>query len=391
MPIIAEIESYKDDLIRWRRDIHAHPELAYEEERTSTLVSELLADWGIKVDRGLGKTGVVGTLSAGTGPSIALRADMDALPMEEANTFDYKSRHVGRMHACGHDGHTAMLLGAARYLAEHGSFTGTVHFVFQPAEEAAGGAKRMLDEGLFSRFPVDAIFGMHNWPGLEAGSFATRPGSLMASLDCFDICITGKGTHGATPQRGVDPIVISSQIIGALQSVVSRNIDPNQSAVISVTKMHAGDAYNVIPPQAYLAGGIRCFNPDIRSFLCRRITEVVEGICSAYGASVEIKFLTQAPAVINAPESTALACSVAAELVGKNNIDADITPVMVSEDFSYMLEEKPGCFMFIGNGLGEGGCSIHNPHYDFNDNVLTLGSSYWACLAEEFLRDPVVG
>ncbi len=390
MAVITEIEKYKDELVRLRRDLHAHPELAYKEKRTARLVSELLKSWGVQVDQGIAETGVVGTLSTGSGPSIALRADMDALPMAEANTFDHKSQHVGCMHACGHDGHTAMLLGAAKYLAEHGQYKGTIRFIFQPAEEAAGGAKRMLDEGLFDSFTVDAVFGMHNWPGLAAGSFATCPGPMMASLDCFDIHIAGQGTHGATPQRGIDPIMISAELIGALQTVVSRNIDPNEPAVISITKMHAGDAHNVIPAQAHLGGGIRCFNPKIREILCRRIVEVAEGVCSAHGAFAEVEFLTQAPAVINTPESAELACQVATDIAGGEKVVSNVAPVMVSEDFSYMLEKKPGCFMFIGNGEGEGGCSIHNPNYDFNDDVLTLGSSYWVKLTESFLSEAVV-
>ena len=387
MRIPEEIESYKDDLIRWRRDIHAHPELAYQEERTAGLVAERLERWGIEVDRGLAKTGVVGTLSRGSGPTIGLRADMDALPINETNTFDHRSRHAGRMHACGHDGHTTMLLGAARYLAEHGDFSGTVRFIFQPAEEAAGGAKLMIDEGLFDRFPVDAVFGMHNWPGLGAGRFGTCTGPLMASLDCFDVRIEGKGTHGATPQRGVDPIVASTQVISALQTIVSRNVDPNEPAVVSVTKIHGGDAHNVIPAQVQLGGGVRCFDPTVRETLHRRIREVVEGICASLGASGTVEFLTQALAVVNAPESTRLASRTAAELVGEDNVDADFDPVMVSEDFSYMLQGTPGCFVFIGNGDGEGGCTIHNPGYDFNDDVLTLGASYWARLAGNFLRE----
>ena len=387
MRIPAEIESYKEDLIRWRRDIHAHPELAYQEERTAGLVAERLERWGIEVDRGLAKTGVVGTLSRGSGPTIGLRADMDALPINETNTFDHRSRHAGRMHACGHDGHTTMLLGAARYLAEHGDFSGTVRFIFQPAEEAAGGAKLMIDEGLFDRFPVDAVFGMHNWPGLGTGRFGTCTGPLMASLDCFDVRIEGKGTHGATPQRGVDPIVASTQVISALQTIVSRNVDPNEPAVVSVTKIHGGDAHNVIPAQVQLGGGVRCFDPTVRETLHRRIREVVEGICASLGASGTVEFLTQALAVVNAPESTRLASRTAAELVGEDNVDADFDPVMVSEDFSYMLQGTPGCFVFIGNGDGEGGCTIHNPGYDFNDDVLTLGASYWARLAGNFLRE----
>ena len=387
MGIIAEVESYRDDLIRWRRDIHAHPELAYCERRTAALVAERLRRWGIDVDQGLAETGVVGTLARGSGPCIGLRADLDALPMEEVNTFEHRSRHAGRMHACGHDGHTTMLLGAARYLAEHGAFNGTIRFIFQPAEEAAGGAKRMVEEGLFERFPVDAVFGMHNWPGLDAGRFATRAGPLMASLDCFDIHIEGRGTHGATPQRGIDPITASAHVIDALQTIVSRNVDPHQPAVVSVTKIHAGDAHNVIPARARLGGGVRCFDPGVRALLRDRIVAVVEGVCGSLGASGSVEFLTQAPAVVNSPESAAVASRSAAQVVGDANVEAHAAPVMVSEDFSYLLEGRPGCFMLIGNGPAEGGCTIHNPGYDFNDEILTLGASYWAFLAENFLRE----
>jgi len=387
MRIIAEIESYRKELIRWRRDIHAHPELAYQEERTAGLVAERLQSWGILVDRGLARTGVVGTLSRGDGPTIGLRADMDALPIDEINTFEYRSLHPGRMHACGHDGHTTMLLGAAQYLAEHGDFKGTVQFIFQPAEEAAGGAKLMVDDGLFERFPVDAVFGMHNWPGLGAGRFAMRSGPMMASLDCFDVHIEGRGTHGAAPQRGVDPVMVSAQVVGALQTVVSRNVDPLEAAVISVTKIHGGDAHNVIPARVQLGGGIRCFDPGIRELLSRRVIEVVEGVCSSLGATGRVEFATRFPAVINSWESTELASRTAAQIVGSENVETESAPVMVSEDFAYMLEARPGCYILIGNGEGEGGCMIHNPGYDFNDEVLTVGASYWASLAQNFLKE----
>ena len=386
MRIIPEIRAFEADLVAWRRDLHAHPELAYREHRTAGLVAERLQDWGIDVDRGLADTGVVGTLSRGVGPTIGLRADMDALPMEETNTFAHRSQHPGQMHACGHDGHTTMLLGAARYLAENGDFSGTVRFIFQPAEEAAGGAKRMLDDGLFARFPVDAVFGMHNWPGLAAGQFATREGPLMASLDTFDIRIAGHGAHGAAPQEGVDPVAAAAQVVTAVQTIVSRNVDPLKSAVISVTRIHGGDADNVIPPEVRLGGGIRSFDPEIRALVCRRLTEVVEGVCASLGASGAVEFTARYPAVINAAESTSLALETAAAIVGEANVDTETGPVMVSEDFAYLLEASTGCFIFIGNGGGDGGCMIHNPGYDFNDEILTLGATYWARLAQGFLR-----
>ena len=387
MRIIPEIGAFEGDLVAWRRDLHAHPELAYREHRTAGIVAERLRGWGIDVDQGLAETGVVGTLSRGEGATIGLRADMDALPMEESNDFPHRSRHAGRMHACGHDGHTTMLLGAARYLAEHGEFSGTVRFIFQPAEEAAGGAKRMLDDGLLARCPVDAVFGMHNWPGLDAGRFAARAGSMMASLDTFDIRILGRGAHGAAPQDGVDPVTAAAQVVTALQTIVSRNVDPQQSAVISVTRIHGGDADNVIPPEVSLGGGIRSFDPAVRELLCRRLVEVVQGVCASLGASGTVEFTARYPAVINAAESTALALRTAAAIVGEANVDARSDPVMVSEDFSYLLEASTGCFMLIGNGPAEGGCMIHNPGYDFNDDILALGATYWARLAEGFLRE----
>ena len=387
MRIIPEIAAFHDDLVAWRRDIHAHPELAYEEFRTADLVAELLESWGLDVARGLATTGVVATLSRGEGRAVALRADMDALPITEANEFAHRSRHEGRMHACGHDGHTAMLLGAARYLARHPDFSGTVHFIFQPAEEAAGGARVMVEEGLFERFPADAVFGMHNWPGLAVGRFAMREGPMMASLDCFDITIEGRGTHGALPHHGVDPITAAAAVIQALQTIVSRNVDPLRSAVVSVTKIHAGDAYNIVPARITLGGGIRSFEPATREFLRSRIVSVVDGVAKAMGAEGRVEFGFGNPAVLNEARSTALAARVAAEVVGADCVEADAEPVLGSEDFAFMLEHKPGCYVFIGNGAGEGSCMIHNPGYDFNDAILSLGASYWVRLAQAFLAE----
>ena len=389
MKIIQEIAANKDDMVAWRRDIHAHPELAYEERRTANLVAEHLTEWGLEVHCGLATTGVVGTLSTGDGPIVGLRADMDALPLQETNTFAYRSRHDGKMHACGHDGHTAMLLGAARYLAESQEFAGTIRFIFQPAEEAAGGAKVMIDDGLFKLFPVETIFGMHNWPGLAVGRFAMRSGAMMASLDCFDIVIEGHGAHGALPHQGVDPVHAAAQVVATLQSIVSRNVDPLQAAVISVTRIHGGDAYNIIPDQVLLGGGIRCFDREVRELLKVRIVEVVEGVCDGLGARGTVDFVSGYPAVVNRPAAVGLAAEVAAAIVGTENVDTEADPVLGSEDFAYMLEEKPGCYVLIGNGAGEGTCMIHNPGYDFNDDVVTLGATYWVKLAQAFLRDPV--
>lgn len=385
MQVIAEIQAGHEELTAWRRHLHRYPELAYEEVETADFVAEKLEAWGLGVHRGLAQTGVVGTLERGSGPRIGLRADMDALPIQEANAFDHRSRHDGKMHACGHDGHTAMLLGAARYLAEHGRFDGTIQFIFQPAEEAAGGAKVMIDEGLFESFPVDAVFGMHNWPGLDVGRFAMRAGPMMASMDCFDLRIEGHGAHGALPHQGVDPVAAAAQVVSALQTIVSRNVDPLEAAVISVTKIHGGDAHNIIPSSVQLGGAIRCFDNELRAMLRRRVVEVAESVCAALGATAVVDFINGFPAVMNWPAQTELAASVAARIVGEQNVEANSLPVMGSEDFAYMLEQKPGCYVFIGNGAGEGACMIHNPGYDFNDEILPIGSSYWAALAETYL------
>ncbi|HEX9876937.1 MAG TPA: M20 aminoacylase family protein [Gammaproteobacteria bacterium] len=383
MNLIREIQAGSGDLVAWRHQLHAHPELAFEERQTASFVADKLAAWGLEVHRGLARTGVVGTLSRGTGGSIGLRADMDALPITETNTFDYRSRYEGKMHACGHDGHTTMLLGAARHLAEHGKFSGTVRFIFQPAEEAVGGAKVMVEDGLFKLFPVDAVFGMHNWPGLAPGHFAMCAGPMMASMDCFDLRIRGRGAHGALPHQGIDPVFAAAQVVSALQSIVSRNVSPLETAVISVTKIHGGDAYNVIPDAVELAGAIRCLDRDLRERLKTRVRETAEGVCKGLGAEAELSFRSGHPAVVNHPKETSLASRAAAAVVGESGVDSAAAPVMVSEDFAYMLEETPGCYAFIGNGAGS--CMIHNSGYDFNDEILAVGASYWVRLAEAFL------
>jgi amidohydrolase len=385
MNLISEIQADRAWLERVRHDIHAHPELAYEETRTAEIVRDYLELWGIEVSTGLAGTGVVGTLSNGSGPRVGLRADMDALPIHEANDFEYRSRHEGKMHACGHDGHTTMLLGAAKHLAQTRSFSGTVDFIFQPAEEAAGGAKRMIDEGLFDQFPVDAVFGMHNWPGLDVGKFAVRTGAMMASLDCFDIVIEGTGTHGALPHKGVDPVVVAAQVVTALQSIVSRNIDPLGVGIVSVTQIHAGDAYNIIPGRVELAGGVRSFDMEVRRRLMQRVEEISVSIAAAYNARANVSWGIRFPPVMNEAKQTALAATAAADVAGEENVATDSEPSLGSEDFAYMLEEKPGCYLFIGNGSGKGGCVIHNPGYDFNDDILALGASYWVRLTEQFL------
>lgn len=390
LQVIPEIAARHERWIRLRRDLHAHPELAFEERRTADLVAAQLEHMGLDVDRGLAGTGVVATLECGTGPAVGLRADMDALPIEETNTFEHRSRHAGRMHACGHDGHVVMLLAAAEYLAARAAdLRGTVRFIFQPAEEVAGGAKTMIDDGLFTRFPVDAVFGMHNWPGLAVGRFALRPGPMLASLDCFDIEIRGRSAHGALPHQGVDPIAAAAALVTALQTIVSRNVDPLEPAVVSVTKMQAGDAYNVIPERALLAGGIRCFEPELRAQLKRRLVEVAEGVAQALGASCDVRFGTAYPPLVNTPAAAALAADVAASIVGAQHVTVDAPRILASEDFSYMLEQKPGCYVMIGNGTGPGGCMVHNPGYDFNDAALPLGGTFWVRLAETYLRRPV--
>lgn len=386
MPTIAALEAQREELAAWRRDLHAHPELAYEETRTASFVAAELRRAGLEVDEGLAGTGVVATLSAGAGPAVGLRADMDALPIRETNDFAHRSRFDGRMHACGHDGHTVMLLAAARHLAGHARLDGTIRFIFQPAEEAAGGAEAMLRDGLFERFPVDRIFGMHNWPGLAAGRFALRTGPLMASMDCFDGRIEGRGTHGALPHEGVDPIFAFAQVVTALQGAVARNVDPLQPAVLSITKVRAGDAHNVIPSTVAFGGTIRCLDPAIRRLLKRRLEEVVGGVAQSLGAHAAIEYRTQAPAVINDGASARVAAAAATAVVGAQAVVTEAEPVLGSEDFAFMLERIPGCYVFIGNGAdGAGSCVIHNPAYDFNDEILTTGASYWVRLAETAL------
>jgi amidohydrolase len=386
-PVVAlpEIAARRDELTAWRRDLHAHPELAYEEQRTSAFVADELRRLGLDVHVGLARTGVVATLTTGDGPSIGLRADMDALAMHEANHFAHRSRFEGKMHGCGHDGHTVMLLAAARRLAERPAFRGTVRFVFQPAEEAAGGAKVMIEEGLFERFPMERVFGMHNWPGLPAGSFAMRAGPIMASMDCFDARIIGKGAHGALPHHGVDPVLAAAHAVVALQSIVSRNIDPRRAAVVSVTKIHAGDAHNIIPETVQLGGALRAFDPEVRERLKARLGDVVRGTVESLGAAAELRFPIEVPPVINDAGAAALAGDVAEQLVGATAVTRDTEPVLGSEDFSLMLEKRPGCYVFIGNGAGEGACMIHDPWYDFNDDILPIGASFWVRLAEAAL------
>ena len=388
MKVIECIAGFQDDLTSWRRDIHAHPELGFQEQRTSDLVAKKLAEFGCEVFRGVGRTGVVGRLQAGNSPrSMGLRADMDALPIQEATNLPYRSRHDGRMHACGHDGHTTMLLGAARYLAETRNFDGTVHFIFQPAEEGLGGGEAMVKDGLFDRFPCDAIFGMHNRPGLAIGKFQIRTGPMMAGGAYFDITVTGRGAHGARPEVGIDPVIIASHITTALQTVVSRNIKPIDTAVVSVTQIHTGDAYNVIPEQAFIRGTVRAFSSDTMMLIEQSMARIASGVAGGFGGTAELDFRLIFPPLVNDAAEAEFIADAAAELVGNDNVNRNGNLVMASEDFSYMLDRRPGAYIQIGNG-DVAGCEVHNSGYDFNDAALPLGASLLARLAERKLSPP---
>jgi hippurate hydrolase len=386
MPPIDSIAAYHDEMTAWRRDIHAHPELGFEERRTSDLVAVKLEEFGIEVTRDIGKTGLVGRLRVGNSPrAIGLRADMDCLPILEANGFGHRSTHDGKMHACGHDGHTTMLLGAAKYLAQTRNFDGTVHFIFQPAEEGLGGAPAMLADGLFERFPCDVIFGMHNRPGLAVGKFQIRPGAMMAGGAYFDITVTGVGAHGARPEAGIDPVVVGSHIAAAVQTIVSRNVRPIDTAVVSVTKFHAGLAYNVIPDKAVLGGTVRCFSDATMSLIEERMRRIAENVAAGFGATAELDFRVLFAPLVNHADETQFIADCAAELVGADNVNRASNLVMASEDFSFMLQAVPGAYIQIGNGDGEGACEVHNPGYDFNDGALPFGASLFARLVERRL------
>ena len=387
MNVLDRLKQDQPELTTWRRDIHAHPELGFEEHRTSDLVAEKLKAFGCEVHRGIGKTGVVGRLQVGNSPrSIGLRADMDCLPMEEANQFAHRSRHAGRMHACGHDGHTTMLLGAARHLARTKNFDGTVNFIFQPAEEGLGGGEAMVKDGLFERFPCDAVFGMHNWPGLAAGKFAIRPGGMMAGGAFFDIAVTGRGGHGAKPELGIDPVLVASHIVTSLQSIVSRNVRPSDTAVLSATQIHGGDAYNVIPQTAVIRGTARAFSTETLGLIETNMRRLAGNVAAGFGATAELDFRRIFLPTVNDAAETTFIADTAAELVGDANVDRDGPLIMASEDFSFMLNVCPGAYMMIGNGEGEGGCAVHNPAYDFNDEILPLGASVFVRLAERKLE-----
>ncbi len=393
MHLIESIVHHAPAIAAIRRDLHAHPELCFKEVRTAEVVAAKLTEWGIPIHRGLGTTGVVGIVKAGTSTrAIGLRADMDALPMQEANTFAHSSVHPGKMHSCGHDGHTAMLLAAAHYLSTHREFDGTVYLIFQPAEEGGGGAREMIKEGLFEQFPMDAVFGMHNWPGIAQGNFAVSAGPVMASSNEFKITIRGKGAHGAMPHLGLDPVPVACQMVQAFQTIVSRNLKPIDAGVISVTMIHAGEATNVIPNSCELQGTVRSFTFEVLDLLEQRMREVAQHTAAAFGVECEFEFRRNYPPTINSAPEADFARNVMTALVGPDHIQAQ-EPTMGAEDFAYMLMAKPGCYVFLGNGdgdhrsLGHGGgpCMLHNPSYDFNDRLIPLGASYWVRLAEAWL------
>jgi amidohydrolase len=375
------------ELTALRRDLHAHPELGFEEHRTAEVVARELTALGIEHHNGIGRTGIVGVIhgqSHDSGRAVGLRADMDALPMHEENNFDYVSRFKGRMHACGHDGHTTMLLGAARYLSRTRHFDGTVYLIFQPGEEGFGGGKAMIDDGLFERFPADEIYALHNWPGLPPGKIAVRPGPMMAAADRIEIHIEGRGGHGAHPQLAVDPVLVAGHIITATQSIVARNVNPIDTAVVSLCAMHAGNlaAMSVIPREARLVGTVRTFRAATQQMIEKRLNELVQSIAAAFGAAATLKYERVYPATINSEREAWFAADVAQSLVGSDNVVRDLAPSMGSEDFSFMLQQRPGAYARLGQGGAEGGCFLHNTRYDFNDQVIPLGSGYLAALAE---------
>jgi len=388
MPIVNRIAEFHPEITAWRRDLHAHPELLYDVHRTAASVAAKLKSFGCdEVVPGIGRTGVVGVIrgrKAGGGARkvIGLRADMDALPIEEANEFSYKSTIPGKMHACGHDGHTAMLLGAAKYLAETRNFSGTAIVIFQPAEEGGAGGKAMVGDGMMERFGIEEVYGMHNYPGLALGEFAIRPGPLMAAADRILIEIEGKGGHAARPHFSVDTVLVGAQIINQIQSIVARNVDPLEAAVVSICLFHAGNTDNVIPQTALLRGTARSLKPEVQDLLERRLHEVVEGTAKLYGAKAKLTYRRDYPITRNHPAQTEFAADVAQEIVGKERVDTEVAPVMGAEDFSFMLEARPGAFIFVGNGESEG---LHHPAYDFNDEIIPVGSSYWVRLVEKAL------
>jgi amidohydrolase len=399
MQLIDSILTQAASIAAVRRDIHAHPELCFEEVRTADVVAAKLTEWGIPVHRGMGTTGVVGIVhgrdGGACGRAIGLRADMDALPMQEHNHFAHASQHAGKMHACGHDGHTAMLLAAAQHFAKHRNFDGTVYLVFQPAEEGGGGAREMIKDGLFEQFPVEAVFGMHNWPGMPVGTFAASAGPVMASSNEFHITIRGKGSHAALPHNGIDPVPVACQMVQAFQTIITRNKKPVDAGVISVTMIHTGEATNVVPDSCELQGTVRTFTLEVLDMIERRMQEIAQHTCAAFGATCEFQFRRNYPPTVNHPGETAFVRQVLADIVGADQVVVQ-EPTMGAEDFAYMLQARPGCYIFIANGdgvhreMGHGGgpCTLHNPSYDFNDDLIPLGATYWVRLTEQWLAQP---
>lgn len=383
--ISAPNDTRRARLVALRHDIHAHPELAFEEHRTSRLVAARLTELGLEVHTGLGGTGVVGTLRCGDGPGIGLRADMDALPIDEAGDAAHKSTCPGVMHACGHDGHTTMLLGAAEALVAREDIIGTVHFIFQPAEETSGGGRVMVEEGLFEIFPCNAVFAMHNWPGLKAGDIAVQPGPMMASVDTFTIALNGYGGHAAMPEKARDPITASAELILALQTIVSRKLNPQDPAVVSVTAIKGGEAFNVIPDSVHIKGTVRCFSPDVREKIKAEIETIAHAIGTAHGIDAVFQFIEGYPSTINTPREAAFAAKIASALTSDAQVQTQFRPSMASEDFSFMLQQVPGAYIWLG--AGETAAPLHNPHFDFNDDLLLTGADLLTELAVNFLRD----
>ncbi len=390
MKIVPEIAALVPEMRTWRHHLHAHPETAFEEAATSDFVAERLASFGLEVHRGLAKTGVVGVLRCGTGDAtegraIGLRADLDALHIHEKSGVTHASKVPGKMHACGHDGHTAMLLGAAAALARRRSFEGTAYFIFQPAEENEGGGRVMVEEGLFERFPMRAVYGLHNWPQKPFGTFALRAGPLMGAFDIFEIVATGKGAHAAMAYTGKDPMLFVAHAISALQTIVARNLHPLDAGVVSVTQVHGGDTWNVIPQEVVLRGTVRTFKPDVQDTIEQRMRTIVAGVAATFEMTATVRYERRYPATVNDEAETKHAHAAAAAVVGSGNVDTDPVPNMGSEDFAFMLQAKPGCYVWLGTGRGADTPNVHNPHYDFNDDALPIGASYWVALAEQQL------
>lgn len=396
MTTLPPFTDWQDEFIAIRRDLHQYPELGYQEFRTADKIAELLESWQIPIHRGLGDTGVVGIVEGKQGPgrTIGLRADIDALPMPEQNSFPHKSQHEGVMHACGHDGHTTMLLAAAKYIASHNDFAGTVYFIFQPAEEGLGGAKKMIEDGLFKLFPMQAVFGMHNWPNMPVGHFGLRAGAIMASSNTFLIDIQGKGAHGAMPHLGADPVMAAVHIAQGLQSIISRNVDPLENAVLSITQIHTGSADNVIPDTAQLRGTVRTFSTTTLDLIEQQLNTISQHSAKAMGCEVTIQFDRRYPPTVNHPQETQFCSQLLKDWLGNEKVTDPVIPSMGAEDFSFMLEEVPGCYLFLGNGDGDhrmaghglGPCTLHNGSYDFNDQLIPIGATYWVKLANQWLK-----